>query len=177
MHPPNTEAPGIGRPLIIERPDLQTRAQRYGYLSVTFVCWFLWLYLFVPLLSFAAWALGATLIYQVMLQNLNVAELLGLLRVYGTGIGALTFIYLLWAISSYLRFRHVDRRARPPTATDAELAASHHLSIAELAALRAAGRQVISAELLQRMFDASADSDVEAPAPAEPVKRAALRGR
>lgn len=144
------------RPLVIERPDLQTRAQRYGYLSVTFLCWFLWLYLFVPLMSFAAWAVGATLVYQVMLQNLDVADLVDMLRGYGTGIAALTTIYLLWAVSSYLRFRRVDRRTRPPDASDAELAASHRLRVIELHRMRSARRMVLSAELLDRMFGAGA---------------------
>lgn len=155
--------PAPSSELIIERPDLQTRAQRYGYLSVTFVCWFLWLYLVVPLLSFAAWALGATLLYRVMLQNLDVAELLTMLRVYGTGIVLLTGAYLLWAVTSWLRFRRADRRSRPQAADDAALAASHHLSVTELVTLRDVRRTVIGAELLERMF-----SGGEAPRDAEP---------
>ena len=52
------------RPLIIERPELQSIVQRYGYVSVTVVCWFLWLYLFVPLLSLGGWFLGGSLVYD-----------------------------------------------------------------------------------------------------------------
>ncbi|MDZ7668506.1 MAG: poly-beta-1,6-N-acetyl-D-glucosamine biosynthesis protein PgaD [Gammaproteobacteria bacterium] len=157
-------APAAGRPLVIERPDLQTRAQRYGYLSVTFVCWFLWLYLFVPLLSFVAWALGATVIYQAMLQNLDTAALWRLIQSYGTGIVSLAAIYVLWAFSSYLRFRHADRRGRPPDATDQQLAASHRISAEELQTLRSSRRLVVSADQLQRMF--SDDPPAEPPGPA-----------
>jgi len=140
------------RTLIIERADLQTRAQRLGYLSVTFICWFLWLYLFVPLLSLIAWALGATLVYQVMLQNLEIAELLALLGNYGRGVAVLAGVYLLWAVSSWLRFRGVDRRETPPRATDAQLAASHYLSDDELSMLRNTRRTVVALDQLERMF-------------------------
>lgn len=150
LHVARPERPA--RPLIIERPDLQTWAQRYGYLSVTFLFWFLWLYLFVPLLAFVAWALGATLVYQVMIQDLETAELLRLLRAYGSGAGALSGIYLAWAIASWLRFRNVDRRRAPARTTDAALAASHHLNPGELAELRTVRRHVVPADQLARMF-------------------------
>ncbi|MFU8815202.1 MAG: poly-beta-1,6-N-acetyl-D-glucosamine biosynthesis protein PgaD [Pseudomonadales bacterium] len=144
------------RPLIIERPELQTRAQRFGWASVTLACWVLWLYLFVPLLSLVAWVLGATLVYQVMLQNLELRELLRLLSHYGGGILLLSAVYLLWAVASYLRFRGLDRRQAPPPASLEQLAASHRLSTLALHRLRAARRVVVSAEELQRMFAADA---------------------
>lgn len=158
------QMPSTARPLIIERPDLQTRAQRYGYLSATFVCWFLWLYLFVPLLSFVAWALGATVVYQAMLQNLDTATLWRLIQSYGTGIISLAGIYVLWAFSSYLRFRHADRRSRPPDATDREMAASHRISAGELHTLRSSRRLVVSPDQLRRMF--SSEPAAEPPGPA-----------
>ena len=150
------------RPLVIQREDLQTWAQRYGYLSVTFLFWFLWLYLFVPLLALVAWAMGATLVYQVMIHGLETSELIALLKSYGTGAGVLSGVYLLWAVVSWLRFRNVERRRSPATVSDEALAASHHLSVAELAALRQGARKVVTAEQLARMFAA------EPPEPPEP---------
>lgn len=162
------------RPLIVERPDLQSRAQRFGYLTVTFLCWFLWLYLFVPLLSLLAWALGATLVYRVMLQQLQPAELLVLLKVYGSGAALLSSVYLLWAVTSWLRFRNVERRQTPPAATDEALAASHRLSASELTALRQSRRLVVEQALLLRMFAPDTASPATEPAP-HPVKQAGAR--
>jgi biofilm PGA synthesis protein PgaD len=139
-------------PLIIERPDLQTRLQRYGYLSVTFIGWVLWLYLFVPLLSLAAWVFGATLVYQTLLQGLSPADLAGLLVRYGGGIAVLVSALFVWAMTSYWRFRGMDRRRAPPPVDDERLRHAHHLDAEELAALRKAGRLVVSAEQLERMF-------------------------
>ncbi|MEZ5560106.1 MAG: poly-beta-1,6-N-acetyl-D-glucosamine biosynthesis protein PgaD [Pseudomonadales bacterium] len=147
------------RPLIIERPDLQTAAQRYGYLSVTFLAWFMWLYLVVPLLSLLAWVAGITVLYEAMIQNLATADLLAMLKVYGSGAGALSLIYLTWAITSYLRWRNVHRRQPAAPVDDQRLASSHHLTPAELHALRTASRRVLSVELLERMFAAPRAAD------------------
>lgn len=147
------------RPLIIERPDLQTRLQRYGYLSVTLICWLLWLYLFVPLLSLVAWVLGATLIYQTLLQGLQVEELRAIAVSYGSGILLLAGVFVTWAFTSYLRFRDVDRRRPAGRVDDERLRRGHHLSAEELAALRSAQRLVVSADQLARMFAESAPAD------------------
>jgi biofilm PGA synthesis protein PgaD len=145
------------RPLIIERPDLQSQVQRYGYLSVTLICWVLWLYLFVPLLALAAWLLGAGLIYQVMVQDLRVEDLTDLALNYGTGIVALVTVFLTWAVTSYRRFRHADRRRAPVPVDDTGIRRSHHLTRGEFATLRLGWRVVLSADQLGRMFASGVD--------------------
>lgn len=159
------------RPLIIQREDLQTWAQRYGYLSVTFLFWFVWLYLFVPLLALLAWALGATLVYRVMIQGLDAAELVELLKAYGSGAGLLSGSYLLWAVVSWLRFRKVERRRAPAAVTDPALAASHRLTMAELATLRRGSRLVVPADQLDRMFGPDAPPPADQADP--PIRQAA----
>lgn len=157
------------RPLIIERPDLQSRLQRYGYLSVTLIGWVLWLYLFVPLLSLVAWALGATLVYQALVQGLSLSDLGHLLARYGSGIGVLVSVLLVWAVSSYWRFRGMDRRRAPTPVDDERLRGAHHLAATELAALRCADRVVVSAAQLERMFaqDGPAEATMEPERPRE----------
>lgn len=140
------------RPLIIERPDLQTMAQRYGYLTFTFVAWFMWLYLVVPLLSWLAWAAGLGIIYQAMIQNLATADLIQMLKVYGAGAGLLSGTYLVWAITSLLRWHNVERRLPAAPVDDVSLARSHHLAANQLDALRETQRHVLSAEMLEQMF-------------------------
>jgi len=159
------------RPLVIERPELQTVAQRYGYLSVTFLFWVLWLYLVVPLISLLAWVAGLTVIYESLIQQLAAADLLEMLKVYGIGIAALTGSYLTWAVLSYHRWRHVERRREVAVVDDERLASSHHLTLEDLAMLRGAQRYVVPATLLARMFDsapiariAGCDADREAAA-------------
>jgi poly-beta-1,6-N-acetyl-D-glucosamine biosynthesis protein PgaD len=152
------------RPLIIERPDLQTLTERYGYASITLVCWLLWLYLVVPLLALIAWAFGATLVYQTLIQGLEPQALLQLLVTYGSGVTGLLAVYLAWAISSYLRFRGVERRRTAALTSPAELAASHRLTAPALERLRAVQRVVLPVEDLQRMFADESTADAFFPA-------------
>ena len=105
-----------------------------------------------------AWAAGLTWAYILLIQGLELAELWALLKSYGSGIGTLGGIYMVWAVVSYLRFRRVERRQLAPRIADDLMAASHRLSRPELAQLRASGRQVVAPELLARMFEAEEQS-------------------
>ncbi len=147
------------RPLIIERPDLQPLSQRWGYRSVTLFCWLLWLYLFVPLLSFIAWVAGLSFAYRLLLQDLNVTELWAMLSSYGLGIGILAGVYLSWAFYSYLRFRNVERRLATPLIDVATLAASHGLAADTVMQWREQRQQTIDPETLTAMFDRSAEHE------------------
>ena len=140
------------RPLIIERSDLQTAGQRWGFRSLTFVMWVAWFYLFIPLLSVVAWAVGMTLVYEVLVQNLELTELWGMLTRYATGIGVLSGIYMLWAVSSFIRFRRMERRKLAPVIPDHLYAHSHNLADEELSRLRTTDLYAVDAEQLERMF-------------------------
>ena len=140
------------RPLIIERPDLQTFPQRWGYRSVTMLCWLLWLYLFVPVISFIAWVAGLSFAYRILLQDLEVSELWAMVQGYAIGIGVFAGVYLLWAFYSYMRFRNVERRQTAPIVDLQTLAASHGLLEETVNAWRKPVKQTIPAETLADMF-------------------------
>lgn len=140
------------RPLILSRPDLQTMAQRVGHRSVTFFAWVMWLYVVIPLFSVIAWIAGATLVYEAMLQNLLTTELFDMLILYGTGAGTLAGTYLVWAITSYYRWRNIERRLPAIPVDDENLARSHFLESYQLNALRDGKRIVVSPEMLEQMF-------------------------
>ncbi|MEQ9451775.1 MAG: poly-beta-1,6-N-acetyl-D-glucosamine biosynthesis protein PgaD [Pseudomonadales bacterium] len=150
--PPQQPSEESKRPLIIERPDLQTLSQRWGYRSVTLFCWLLWLYLFVPLLSFLAWLTGLSYAYRLLLQDLDVSELWSMLSFYALGIAILAGTYLLWALYSYLRFRNVERRQGTPLADLETLAASHNLKPEQVQAWQRANKQTIDASILAEIF-------------------------
>ena len=148
-----------GMPLILERPDLQTFAQRWGYRSVTVICWIVWLYLFVPLLSALAWFVGLSFIYSVLIQNLELAEFWEVLYIYALGIGCLTGIYLLWAFYNYLRFRGATRRQFSAPSDDERMAAVHGLSLNELVRLRETDNLTLSETELEGMFSAASNEE------------------
>ena len=149
------------RPLIIERPDLQTAAQRYGYVSLTVICWFVWLYLFVPLLSFAAWAIGGALIYERLLRELTDGNGLERLAGYGYGVAILGAIYLTWAIYNYLRWRGVERRLSSAPVTTDEIAERFGLNRSRVDALRKSSIDVVSIQEQAALFESDDDTLID----------------
>ncbi len=149
------------RPLIIERPDLRTVAQRYGDVSMTFICWFVWLYLFVPLISLAAWAFGGSLIYERLLRDLTENNMLERLTGYGFGIAVLGAIYLAWAAYNYLRWRGVDRRLSSSPVTKDQIAERFGLSRERIDSLRGASIDVISLEEQAALFAPDSDDFID----------------
>ncbi len=148
--------------LIIERPELQTAVQRVGGVSLTLICWAIWVYLVVPLLSLFAWVVGAHTVHTVMLQNLGVDDLLQKASYYGAGILALVTVYMTWAVVSFFRYRNMSRRSAPEVPTSGMLGATHGLTHLQIQLLRSANRYVVSTEDLDRMFselDEPADAD------------------
>lgn len=127
-------------PLIIERPDLQSRATRTIYSLVTLVAWLSWLYLWMPLLSLLLWALGVRLFAQelVLPHNFNY---LGQLALYGIVMAGLLTLVVCWSQYNFRRFRGVDRRAAPELLAVEDEARHYHLDpqlVRELKAARVA---------------------------------------
>jgi len=141
------------RPLIMRRPELQNGWQLWSSSFLTVFFWVLWLYIFMPLLSLLAWAAGLMIIYELMLQNLPLSELLHILKVYGIGIGVLLLLYLGYALTGYLRFRGMERRKPAPEVSLDLLAASHHLDMETLHTLQSSQSLVLPDELLEQMFE------------------------
>jgi biofilm PGA synthesis protein PgaD len=105
-------------PEIIYRPDLQPRSRRVMFSGITLLAWFVWFYLFVPLMSLGAWWFGIDAFQQYMLQPGARGYLLTL-----TGyaiVVALTFLVIFgWSRYNQLRFGGPDRRmGQPPVTTE-----------------------------------------------------------
>jgi biofilm PGA synthesis protein PgaD len=113
--------------IIIERPDLQTLAQRYGYGTLTFVFWFAYLYLWLPVLNLLAWSFEAYFFYDRMIVLEGFRDLFAGVQYY-FGVIVLLFVFLIgWALINYLRFRGLERRQAPPPVTTEDLA--HHFGV------------------------------------------------
>jgi len=105
--------PDAARPLIIERPDLQSRHQRVVSTGMTVVFWGLWVYLWLPLVALLGWAFGIERFYDEMIRLEGLGRVLELLGWYALVITVLAGSLVLWATYNYLRFRGVDRRKAP----------------------------------------------------------------
>ncbi len=95
---------------VIYRPELQSRLQVIGSTSITLGFWFLYAYLWLPLLSFLAWVLEIEFIYQHMVVYEGYRSLLAVVNVYALIIAGISVVISAWATSNYLRFRDLNRR-------------------------------------------------------------------
>lgn len=110
--------------LIFEKPSLAPLPHRVGWAFFTAVFWLIWIYLWMPLITLIAWALGL----QAYLGYLD-----GNVLFQAHGMGRLAIVYsavvcvmggalLLWARIEFLRFHNVNRRSVPQPVKVEELA-------------------------------------------------------
>lgn len=111
------EKPGPGpaaRPLIIERPDLQSRPQRVMSMGLTVLFWAVWAYLWLPVLALLGWFFGASRFYEEMVVQEGERAVLEMLGWYGIAVALLAGSLVCWALYNLARFRGRDRRAAHP---------------------------------------------------------------
>lgn len=100
--------------LIISLPQRQSAVQRNLYASLTALAWFGWIFLWLPLITALAWALGFDLAYsRVVLDNAahGASDVLFLLR----AASLCAALFMSWALYNRLRFGRIERRRRVST--------------------------------------------------------------
>jgi poly-beta-1,6-N-acetyl-D-glucosamine biosynthesis protein PgaD len=86
------------RKLIIELPHLQTVSQRVGSFIVTVVCWLLWMYFLVPIVTLAGWLMGVRKFSQEIRWFGGYKSLLGLMELYGETVLTIALFWITWII-------------------------------------------------------------------------------
>lgn len=145
------------RPLIIERPDLQTMAQRASSVGITTICWLVWLYLFVPLASLAAWSFGVVVAYDMLFDEATRGTAAERALTYGKGIAIMTGAFFTWAVYNYLRWQGVERRQPPRQVTTEELADTFRVPVERITDLRSQPVATLSSEELAQMLGDEVD--------------------
>ncbi|MDQ7970317.1 MAG: poly-beta-1,6-N-acetyl-D-glucosamine biosynthesis protein PgaD [Oxalicibacterium faecigallinarum] len=115
--------------LILNAPDKVSAQTKLGSNIVTILCWVVYIYLWIPLITLIAWAVGATHAYDELAFVRQVGDFRELVVFYGMVVALLGGGLLLWALKEYLRFRNANRRRPRGPATHAELAS--HTSATE----------------------------------------------
>ena len=113
------------RPLIIERPQKQTRSQRWGYRAITVLFWALFAYFIRPVLTLAAWLLGYYRFQEIMIGAHGWEELVRLLLVYSAVILTMTLVLIGWSLYNLVRFGRHEKRVTPPARIPTEVLAEH----------------------------------------------------
>ena len=117
-------------PLIFERPNAQSPAVRGAMMAVTWIGWAVWVSLWRPALTFLPWLFGVDIARREWVEFAGWTDLAHFILHTAPYGQALCAILLIWAFSSYLRFRGSDRRKSRPLST-AETDAKHTRMTAE----------------------------------------------
>lgn len=121
---------------IIDRPDLQSMTQKYGFGSLTLLLWVVYLYLWIPFISVVAWLVGVHLFHFHIIERGGLRQLALDLRQYAVVVGLMVAVYLAWAVSNYLRFRRTRRLGNAPAVTIPMLARHFHVDDAAVERLQ-----------------------------------------
>ncbi len=132
----------LRHPEIVRRPDLQGPGQRTIYSVLTLLAWMVWLYLFLPLISLAAWWFGADRFSRYLLEPADRSHLLTLLGYAGVVVISAVVI-IAWSYYNLRRFRGRDRRRPMPPVRDEELMQRFDIDAVTLRALRHGRRLVL----------------------------------
>jgi biofilm PGA synthesis protein PgaD len=122
--------------LIIERPELQTMSQRYGWKSVTFLFWMFYLYLWVPLITLVVWLVGVKLFHINMIELKGYESLVDKLGLYSGIILTISIILIGWAEVNRMRFKNKLRRLDSDELSIGEVAKKYNLEVSNLSLLR-----------------------------------------
>ncbi|HMB72932.1 MAG TPA: poly-beta-1,6-N-acetyl-D-glucosamine biosynthesis protein PgaD [Gammaproteobacteria bacterium] len=122
-------------------PEQMTQRERARDTLITAILWAVYLYLWVPLVSLLAWALGFEFAYEVMVRAGGATDLLPILLEYAVVVSIIFSAFTIWSVSNRLRFKDLDRRTRREPVGDAALAAYFRIPQSQIAAMRS--RQVI----------------------------------
>jgi biofilm PGA synthesis protein PgaD len=122
--------------MIIEKPELQTSVQRYGWSTVTFAFWMLYVYLWIPLLTMIAWWIGIKLFNYHMIELNGYKGLIDQLGLYSVIIVMLSITLIGWAEIDRMRFKNQIRRVDHLPLTDREIAMKLNLHEHQLKQLR-----------------------------------------
>jgi poly-beta-1,6-N-acetyl-D-glucosamine biosynthesis protein PgaD len=122
---------------IINAPQLQSLEKRAGALFVWAVCWVMWIYLLVPLVTLSSWLLGDRKMINQMRWFGGYKSLLELMEIYFVTLLVMCALWLGWIF-----YRAIRKKAITPSAhklvNDAGLCAFYQVKADELQQCRKA---------------------------------------
>ncbi len=122
---------------IINAPHLQSLQKRLGALFVWAICWVMWIYLLVPLVTLCSWVLGDKKMINQMRWFGGYKSLLELMGIYGAALLIMATLWLGWIFCRALRKRSILPSAQKKV-NDTELCAFYQVKADELQQCRTA---------------------------------------
>lgn len=92
---------------IINAPQLQSLKKRLGALFVWIVCWVMWVYLLIPLVTLGSWVLGDKKMINEMRWFGGYKSLLELMQIYFATLLVMVVLWFFWIVYRFLWSRAV----------------------------------------------------------------------
>jgi len=134
----------------IDAPEMLTRRQRTFGTIVTAVMWAIYAYLWLPLLSLAAWSLGIEFAYDVMMRAGGASALRTALFWYAIALVDVIVTVAVWSLINKWRFAGRNRRTAHEHVPDDAMAEYFGVTMDDLKRLRSAQRVEIEIDALGR---------------------------
>jgi poly-beta-1,6-N-acetyl-D-glucosamine biosynthesis protein PgaD len=116
---------------IINAPQLQSLQKRVGALFVWIICWVMWVYLLIPLVTLGSWVLGDKKFINEMRWFGGYKSLLELMEIYCVTLLVMVALWLCW-----ISYRFLRSKALLPSAhkivSDIELCTFYQVNIDEV---------------------------------------------
>ncbi len=116
---------------IINAPQLQSIQKRVGALFVWFICWIMWVYLLIPLVTLGSWVLGDRKFINEMRWFGGYKSLLELMEIYCVTLLVMIALWLCWVSFRILKSK-VLRPAAHKIVTDGELCEFYQVKMPDL---------------------------------------------
>ncbi len=119
-----------------ELPEELSRKDRARDSAITAILWAVYLYLWVPLVSLLAWALGFEFAYDVMIRAGGARDLVNILLQYSFVVTLILGTFTIWSVSNRLRFKGLNRRTKRDPVDIQAIAAYFRVSETEASEMR-----------------------------------------
>jgi biofilm PGA synthesis protein PgaD len=116
---------------IINVPQLQSLQKRLGALFVWVICWVMWIYLLIPLVTLSSWVLGDKKMINEMRWFGGYKSLLELMQIYVVTLLVMVALWVCWIVYRNLRSR-VTLSAAHKIVNDTELGTFYQVKAEEL---------------------------------------------
>ncbi len=116
---------------IINVPQLQSLQKRLGSLCAWAICWIMWIYLLIPLVTLTSWMLGEKKLINQMRWFGGYKSLLELMQLYAFTLLVMIVLWFSW-ISIKLIRKSSKRTKTQQVVTDTELCEFYQVNADEL---------------------------------------------
>ncbi|MCX7083970.1 MAG: poly-beta-1,6-N-acetyl-D-glucosamine biosynthesis protein PgaD [Methylococcales bacterium] len=116
---------------IINAPQLQSLQKRLGAFLAWLICWAMWIYLLIPLVTLTSWVLGDKKMINEMRWFGGYKSLLELLQIYLMTLLVMAGLWFIWVIYRTLLTRVVKPATQIPV-SDKEICEFYQVKNPEL---------------------------------------------